>query len=731
MEKSMETNQKQKKKLSLSAQILIGMSLGLVVGIFFGEYCAFLQIIGDAFIKLLQMTILPYIIISMILGLGGLTFDQAKLMAKKAGVLMLLFWGISFVMVLLLPLSFPEWESAAFFSTSIIEEPKKVDFLNLYIPSNPFYSLANNIVPAVVLFSILAGIALMGMQKKEALLQTLGTASRALIRMTNLIVKLTPVGVFAITAAAAGTMTIEEFGRLQVYLVSFNIAALFLAFWILPMLVTPVTPFKYRDIIGLTRDAMVTAFTTGNLFVVLTVLTESCKQLFEKYDLKEEKTDAYVDVIVPISFNFPNTGKLLMLLFILFAAWFSGSTFSLMQYPTFVFAGLLSFFGGVDVAMPFMLDLMRIPADLYQLYVVTGVINGRFATLLAAMNLVIFTLLATASLTGVMSISKKKLINYVVVSLLLTAGVIGATRGYFSLAVKNVYDKDQVIANMQSQIFPIPREVINPDDKLPKPVDLSKPALQRIRKSGVLKVGYHPDHMPFTYFAEIGELIGFDIDMAQLLARELKVKLEFIPFDPNKMIKQLEAGYFDLIMSGVVITTPRLEKMTFSVPYMETTIAFIVRDYRRNEFASSKAVKKIGELKIGVPTTVADYFFEKIKDYLPQAEIVEVDSVREFFETNQHQLDALLLDAESGSAWTLLFPKYQAVVPVPDIVKMPLAYPVAGGDQEFADFLSQWITLKRVSREYPRLYNHWILGEDAVPRQPRWSVMRDVFKWVE
>jgi Na+/H+-dicarboxylate symporter len=166
MEKSMETNQKPKKKLSLSAQILIGMSLGLVVGIFFGEYCAFLQIIGDAFIKLLQMTILPYIIISMILGLGGLTFDQAKLMAKKAGVLMLLFWGISFVMVLLLPLSFPEWESAAFFSTSIIEEPKKVDFLNLYIPSNPFYSLANNIVPAVVLFSILAGIALMGMQSR-------------------------------------------------------------------------------------------------------------------------------------------------------------------------------------------------------------------------------------------------------------------------------------------------------------------------------------------------------------------------------------------------------------------------------------------------------------------------------------------------------------------------------------------------------------------------------------
>jgi Na+/H+-dicarboxylate symporter len=486
----------------------------------------------------------------MILGIGGLTSEQAKLLAKKAGLLLLLFWGLSFAMVLLLPLSFPYWESGAFFSSAVVEMPKKVDFLNLYIPSNPFYSLANNIVPAVVLFSILMGIALMSMQNKDALLQALGTASRALIRMTNLIVNLTPYGVFAITASAAGTMTIEEFGRLQVYLVSFNVGAIFLTFWVLPMLLAPVTPFKYRDVMGLTRDALVTAFTTGNLFVVLTVLTESCKELFAKYDLKQEKTDNYVDVIIPISFNFPNTGKLLMLLFILFASWFSGSSLSLTQYPTFVFAGLLSFFGGVDVAMPFMLDLMKIPSDMYQLYVVTGVINGRFATLLATMNLVIFTLLATASVTGVMKISKKKLINYVVLTLALTIGVIGITRGYFSIAVKNVYERDHVIANMESSVLKMSREVYKSAEAAKRKVDLSKPVLQRIRETGVLRVGFHPDNMPFTYFSETGELIGFDVDMAQILAREMKVKLEFVPFDFKKMAAQLDAGLFDALYGG-------------------------------------------------------------------------------------------------------------------------------------------------------------------------------------
>jgi len=55
-------------------------------------------------------------------------------------------------------------------------------------------------------------------------------------------------------------------------------------------LLIPVTPFKYRDLLGMSKDALVTAFTTGNLFVVLTVLTDNCKKIFDKYDLKREKT---------------------------------------------------------------------------------------------------------------------------------------------------------------------------------------------------------------------------------------------------------------------------------------------------------------------------------------------------------------------------------------------------------------------------------------------------------
>ena len=86
-------------RFSLSTNILIGLLLGVFVGLFFGEYSARLQILGDAFIKLLQMSILPYIVVSIIAGIGGLSFGQAKSLARKAGVLLLLFWAVGFFMI--------------------------------------------------------------------------------------------------------------------------------------------------------------------------------------------------------------------------------------------------------------------------------------------------------------------------------------------------------------------------------------------------------------------------------------------------------------------------------------------------------------------------------------------------------------------------------------------------------------------------------------------------------
>ena len=108
-----------------------------------------------------------------------------------------------------MPLAFPSTITASFFSTTLVSHPEPIDVVALYIPSNPFHSLANNIVPAVVLFSVILGVAVIGLERKQVLLDVLGVAGEAVARVTRFVVRLTPFGIFAIAATAAGTLDIR------------------------------------------------------------------------------------------------------------------------------------------------------------------------------------------------------------------------------------------------------------------------------------------------------------------------------------------------------------------------------------------------------------------------------------------------------------------------------------------------------------------------------------------
>lgn len=718
-------------RLSLSSGILLGMLLGIMTGIFFGEMVGFLQVIGDGFIMLLQMTILPYITVSLIAGIGGLTYQKARTLAARAGLILLLFWAVTFVVILAVPLSFPSWESGSFFSTSLVEAPAPVDFLSIYIPANPFRSLAENLVPAVVLFSIMLGIALIGIDGKEAFVSDLHILSEALVRVTGFVVKLTPIGVFAIAAAAAGTMTVDEISRLQVYLIAFTVAALILAFWVLPMMVALATPFRYRDIVGVSRDALLTAFTTGNLFVVLAVLTENGKRLFRDYGIDKGDTDAYVDIIIPVSFNFPNAGKLIMLVFILFAVWFVGGELSLGEYPQFVVSGLLSFFGGVDVALPFMLAQMRLPSDLYQLYVVSGILNGRTATLLAAMNLLTFTLLSTAALTGQVTLQWRKLFLFCLGSLALLAVSVAGMRFYFTAAVENAFAKESVIDQMDSPLFGNTNVV---HESVPETLVRGDPALgsllDRILDRGVLRVGYAKNSLPYSFINADGKLVGFDVDMAQLLAADLGVVAEFIPVDLAHLAEQLKEVPVDIVMAGVTITPDRLEDVVFSEPYMDVSAALIVPDYRRKEFAKLDDIHQLRGLRVAVFQTGSDYFKEEVQRAWPNLDVVSLDSTVDFFFGGDEQADIMVHSAEAGSAWTLRFPDYTVVVPEGMSIKWPVAYPIAEGDTDLARYVSRWLNIALGDSRFRELYNHWVLGLTAKPETPRWSVIRNVLHWV-
>jgi Na+/H+-dicarboxylate symporter len=715
--------------MSLSTKVLLGLVLGIATGLFFGEVVAPLEVVGEAFIKLLQMTVLPYLTVSLVAGLASLTYSDALSLAKKGGLVMLFLWAVALSTVLLMPLAFPDWVSASFFSTALVRDVQEFDFLNLYIPANPFNALANNTVPAVVLFSMAVGVALIGVQNKDMLNQHLNIVVEALMRVTHFVVLLAPLGVFAIAADAAGTMNVSDFGRWQVYLVTYVAAWCLLSFWVLPVLVTCLTPLTYREVVWFTKDALITALATGNLLVVLPVIAEKSKALIGKYGLNTKEAESAVDVIIPISFTFPSTGKLLGLSFVLFAGWFSGGTVSLTQYPSLTLSGFFSFFGAPTVAIPFLLDLLRIPADLFELFVLSDVLIGRFGVLLAAMHTLVLAILGTFAMSGRLKFDWRKLALYAVLSLILGFGSLGAVRLLFTVGFEPIYTKYRSFIEMELLGDGVPATVQTTPSEVPLPSTKGKPRLETILERGTLRVGYFKDHLPFAFTNAHTKLVGFDVEMAHRLAKELGVTLEFIRLDQNNMAESLNSGQADIIMSGLVTTAQRVRSMTLSKSYMDTTLAFIVKDHWRDEFSQWETIQQLDFPRIGVPKV--HYFTSIISDRLPKAKIVPMDSVREYFRKEWENLDAFALGAETSAAWTLVYPNFQVTVPLPNPVKIPLAYAMPRGESDMVDFINTWIDLKKKDHTIDVLFEHWILGKHALQKGPRWSVIRDVLHWID
>ncbi len=179
---------------------------------------------------------------------------------------------------------------------------------------------------------------------------------------------------FALIASTVGTIDIEDLARLQVYIVLYALVALALGLWVLPALITALTPLRYGDIVRALRTPLITAFATGSSLIVLPLLVEQCKRMIadaKTFDrLAQEHADSSIEVLIPTFYTFPHPGVLLALSFVLFAGWYIGMNVSVAAYPTLFFAGVPSLFGGTLLTIPFLLDLMRntpISASLTQL----------------------------------------------------------------------------------------------------------------------------------------------------------------------------------------------------------------------------------------------------------------------------------------------------------------------------------------------------------------------------
>jgi len=573
---------------------------------------------------------------------------------------------------------------------------------------------------------MLLGIALISSPRKQQLLDVLGVASEMLSSATRYIVKLTPYGIFAICAQAAGTMSVDQLGQIQIYLITYVAITLLLAFWALPGLVSALTPIPMREIFASHRDVLLTAFIAGDLFIVLPALTEACEQILLRHHVSKDGEHNLPDIIVPASFNFPHTGKVLSLSFILFAGWFTNVVVSVTSYPQLAATGLLTFFGSLNSAVLFLLDLFRIPAESFQLFVATGVINSRFGTLLAGVHTIVVALLGSAALTGAVRLRPARLLRYGFVLVLLTAGTLGGLRLLFSTVLTPKFEGSKIVYGMK---FLYPHEdavVLTGDAAAKPPAGDSQGVLASILARGVLRVGFLPNRMPHAFRNDEGKLVGFAIERAHSLAESLGVRAEFIELETKNIAADMASGRCDIMMTSVGLTPRQSIGTLYSNSDMDQTLGFAVRDYRREEFNNWSLLRHRPGLRLAVPNV--PLFVSLVRRLLPLANIVLVDPDQLELDERANY-DAYAVPAEMGAFHTMLHPGFTIVVPEPEAIRLPLAYPLAKHDLDWARVVNAWIELKQKDGSDKELYRHWILGQDTRAPKPRWSIMGNVLHW--
>lgn len=130
------------------------------------------------------------------------------------------------------------------------------------------------------------------------------------------------------------------------------VASLLLAFMILPLAVAARTPFTHREVISVSRDALLTAFVANSVFILMPMLVEHANALMEKRRVKSPEATSTADVRLPMAFTFPKAGKLLTLLFVPHAAWLSGNPLEQEGHGALFGTGIFAYFAKAQWRRP-------------------------------------------------------------------------------------------------------------------------------------------------------------------------------------------------------------------------------------------------------------------------------------------------------------------------------------------------------------------------------------------
>ena len=286
-------------RLPLNWQILIAVVLGAGFGALESSV-ELIGVVGRVFIAMLKMLIAPMILVAIAYGIAGMG-DIRRLGSLGARTLTLYIATMALAVLtglvlvnLVAPGAGGTLRDSAFFTAQVGDARATGGTLTSFLLEtvfevlrNPLASLAEGRILPIVMFSILLGMAMLGVgDRARPLRELLGSANAVVMYLIRAFLRLAPVGIFALIAQVVSSVPVEELVR---HLLAFSLVViggtLIHAFVTLPAVAMAVAGVRPAELFRGIREAMVVAFSTSSSIATLPVTTRCVE---EKLDVPSE-----------------------------------------------------------------------------------------------------------------------------------------------------------------------------------------------------------------------------------------------------------------------------------------------------------------------------------------------------------------------------------------------------------------------------------------------------------
>jgi polar amino acid transport system substrate-binding protein len=233
--------------------------------------------------------------------------------------------------------------------------------------------------------------------------------------------------------------------------------------------------------------------------------------------------------------------------------------------------------------------------------------------------------------------------------------------------------------------------------------------LNEIIKRGELRVGLETGYVPFEMRDKRGNIIGFDIDLAKKMASVLKVKVTFVNTQWDGIIPALLTDKFDILMSGMTITSERNVQVNFAQPYIVIGQTILLA---KKDADKVKSYKDLNDPKYIIATKLGTTGEIATRRYLPRATIrtfeTEADGA---LEVRNGQADAFIYDLPFNAVYIAQYSGELIHLKEP-FTKEPLGWAVRKGDPDFLNWLDNFLAEIHNDGTYDVLYQRWFEGSD-------------------